>query len=69
MDNTEKVRENRVRRAIARRGFQLVKTRRRDPNAWDYGTYMINDPRINGVVSNGVLTLDEVEDWLDETAR
>ncbi len=39
----EKVRENRLRRMAARQGLQLVKSRRRDPRALDYGTYWLVD--------------------------
>ena len=66
MDNTEKVRENRVRRIAARQGFQLIKSRRRDPRAYDYGTYMLAHPQTNTLVigggpGNGGLSLDEME--------
>jgi hypothetical protein len=37
----EKVRENRLRRMADRQGLQLVKSRRRDPRAVDYGTYAL----------------------------
>ena len=68
MDTSEKVRENRVRRMLKRQGYSLMKSRRRDPQALDYGGYMIIDDEINGVVfgSNPYefsATLDNVEDW------
>lgn len=50
MDKAEKVRENRLRRAAARQGLILEKSRRRDPQAWDYGTYQLVDARMNGLV-------------------
>jgi hypothetical protein len=37
MDGDDKVRENRLRRMAQRRGMQLQKSRRRDPNAIDFG--------------------------------
>jgi hypothetical protein len=37
----EKVRENRLRRAANRQGWLLVKSRRRDPRAFDYGLYVL----------------------------
>jgi hypothetical protein len=37
----DKVLENRLRRMLQRRGYQLIKSRRRDPRAIDYGGYMI----------------------------
>ena len=40
---TTKTRENRLRRAVARQGFRLTKSRRRDPFALDYGRYAILD--------------------------
>jgi hypothetical protein len=63
MEINEKVRENRLRRAVDRRGFTLSKTRRRDPMAWDYGLFTITDPDRNVVVAEN-LTVDGLEDWL-----
>lgn len=67
-----KIRENRLRRMAARQGFTIVKSRRRDPLARDFGTYMVVDPETNGVVlghptsgPNGSATLDDVEEWLN----
>lgn len=37
MDQDEKVRENKIRRMAERQGYRLVKSRRRDPRATDYG--------------------------------
>ena len=39
--NDDKVRENRLRRAAARQGLQLQKSRRRDPRASDFGMYYV----------------------------
>jgi hypothetical protein len=36
----DKARENRARRAAQRQGFTLIKSRRRDPLATDYGWYI-----------------------------
>jgi hypothetical protein len=41
MDQAEKIRINRMRRMAVRQGYQLRKTRRIDPRATDYGTYML----------------------------
>ncbi len=65
----EKVMENRFRRALARRGYSLQKSRRRDPRALDYGGYMIIDPGTNSVIAGGSprefsMSLSEVEAWL-----
>ena len=70
MSDTERTRENRLRRAARRQGFVLRKSRRRDPEAYDYGLWMIVDPDGNTVVAGNQvtgtpsMTLDEVEDWL-----
>lgn len=37
----EKVRENRLRRKAERQDLRLVKSRRRDPDATDFGTYWL----------------------------
>lgn len=47
----EKVRENRLRRMAERQGHQLVKSRRRDPRAYDYGRYWITDPATKVIVA------------------
>ena len=69
MDTVTKVRENRLRRLSERRRMRLVRSRRRDTGAWDYGRYWLVPDR--GKVIGGRaageppgLTLDEVEDWL-----
>lgn len=71
MDAGGKVRENRLRRVAARRMMRLQKSRRRDPRAFDFGTYRLIDTRTESVVipdpaseSHGA-TLDDVEAWLD----
>src|SRR4051794_12442550 len=65
---TLKVRENRLRRVAQRQGLLLVKSRRRDPQAVDFGTYALLDPDTKALVAgdsevmNGYgLTLDDVE--------
>lgn len=60
----EKVRENRLRRAAARQGFRLVKAKRRDPRAVDYGEYTLlsaDDPRPSTAAGGPYCNLDEVE--------
>lgn len=49
----------------------LAKSRRRDPRATDYGTYMLVDPSTNAVVAHGLqsgygMSLDEIENALNE---
>ena len=46
-----KARENRLRRAAHRQGYQLAKNPRRDPRAIGFGSYRITDPRTGGVVA------------------
>lgn len=71
MVGTDKVRENRLRRAVARQGCQLVKSRRRDPRALDFERYGITDQATGGLVAGGDgfngfgLTLDDVERWVN----
>ena len=66
----DKVRENRLRRMAHRRGFRLMKSRRRDPDAIDYGLYALIDvetggsEHAHGPISECVLTLDDVKEWL-----
>jgi hypothetical protein len=67
----EKVRENRLRRMAERRGLRLVKSRRRDPRAIDYGLYTLVSDRTNTTVAGTErttgrpeFTLDDVEAWL-----
>jgi hypothetical protein len=66
---SEKGRENRLRRLAKRFGLVLMKSRRRDLNAIDYGGYMIVEPIRNIVVRGGspwayCLSLDDVEEYL-----
>jgi hypothetical protein len=66
----EKVRENRLRRMAERQGLALVKSRRRDTRASDYGMYMLVDAFNNSVVAGTAatgrpnFTLDDVEGYL-----
>jgi hypothetical protein len=49
-----KVRENRLRRMAARQGYMLVKSRRRDPRAQDYGLYvLVGDSKGNRLGRHG----------------
>lgn len=70
---SEKVRENKLRRMAARRGLVLLKSRRRDPGAIDYGGWMVADAGTGGVVTGAdpapyFLSIDEVEAFLGEWA-
>lgn len=41
MENAEKARENRLRRKAERQGYEMRKSRLRDPDATSYGTYTL----------------------------
>jgi len=73
--NPDKVRENRIRRMAQRQGLRVVKSRRRDPQALDFGYYYIVDistgegPFIVAGAESGRAdyTLDDVEKYLTGT--
>jgi hypothetical protein len=70
-DTEGKVRENKLRRAAGRQGLTLMKSRRRDPRAVGYGTYMLVDAATGNLVAwaggDGYgLDLDQVERALSE---
>ena len=76
LSTQEKVRENRLRRMAERQGLRLVKSRRRDPRAIDYGLYTIVSDQTNTVVAGTErttgrpeFTLDDVEAWLTGEAE
>ena len=62
----EKVRENRMRRMAQRQGWRLIKSKRRDPRAVDFGQFWLVDIYTNGAVTGGQfgISLDEVEEFL-----
>ena len=73
MDTSSKVRENKARRVLDRRGYVLYKSRRRDPHAIDYGGYMIADSQTQAVVAGAdprafSLTLEDVEAFIEARA-
>lgn len=67
MEQGEKVRENRLRRVAERRGYELRKSRRRDPLALDYGEWYLTRGSIQGLPMQTVTlsSLDSVEAFLD----
>jgi hypothetical protein len=67
MADADKVRQNRLRRAAARQGFKLVKSKRRDPRALDYSLWTIINTQNNTVEAGGNerLSIDEVERFLN----
>jgi hypothetical protein len=60
-------RENRLRRAARKQGLMVEKSRKRNPNAYQYGTYMLIDGATNTVVATSDhetgfgLSLDDIE--------
>jgi hypothetical protein len=66
MQAEEKIRENRVRRMAQRQGLRMIKSKRRDPRAVDYGRFWLADIYTNGAVTGGQfgISLDEVEEFL-----
>jgi hypothetical protein len=59
---------------LARQGYTLSKSRRRDPRAFDFGRYVIIDPQTNGIVAGVIagqygMDLDEAEEWALEGER
>ncbi|MDT5125622.1 MAG: hypothetical protein QOH54_1266 [Mycobacterium sp.] len=64
-----KVHENRLRRAAHRQGLRLVKNRRRDPRAHDYGTYALVFLGKRALVCGANLSIDEVADYLARVPR
>lgn len=72
MTTEEKTLETRLRRMAKRQNLKLVKSRRRDPRAVDFATYILVD-RDNNVVCGGTdgffengLYLDDIERALNE---
>jgi hypothetical protein len=68
--NARKIRENRLRRALYRQGYRLMKSRARDPRDLTYGGYQIVDPTTGGIAAgwgnanHGYgLDLDDAESW------
>ena len=70
MTQSDKVRENLVRRMAKRQGLELKKSRRRDPRALDYGSYWLVDIELNAIVAGGRygISLDQVDAWLTDGA-
>jgi hypothetical protein len=69
----EKVRENRLRRALDRQGYRLLKSRARDPRDLTYGGYQIVGHEDGGThagwgnAGRGYsLDLDAVEEWTNQ---
>jgi len=72
-DQDYKVLENRLRRAAARQGLRLEKSRLRDHRAIGYGTYQLVDDSTNTLVASGPsgygLGLDQIAERLYGNGR
>lgn len=64
MTISERVRDNRLRRMAARQRLRVVKSRRRDPRAWDYGMYWLIDRHGKTVGPEAAMDATAVEAWL-----
>src|SRR6266849_10138668 len=70
MDAEEKIREARLRRMARRQGLDLRKSRRRDPQALDYGGYHLIDPGSDSLIFGELAgqgfgaSLDDIEAYL-----
>ncbi len=69
--DSEKVRENRLRRMAQRQGLRLERSRRRDPRALGFGKFRLIDTLTGTIAAGGDpradgfgLTLDDVEQAL-----
>jgi len=60
----DKVHVNLLRRAAARQGLVLHRSRRRDPRALDYGLYWLKDGTGTAVAASAGASLDEIEAYL-----
>ena len=66
--DTEKRRENHLRKLANRQGCGIKKSRVRNPHLNDRGFYMIIDPYFNSILAGEKfdMTLDEVEAYFAE---
>lgn len=69
--DADKIRENRLRRAAERQGLKLIKSKRRDKRALDYGHWMVVNAATNNVEygGHGHVGLEEVEKFLNGEVR
>ena len=73
-DAQNKVLENRLRRLAKRRGLALQKSRRRDPDATDFGGFMLVDANTGAIAAGGEpapfsFDLRSIEIWLTRRSR
>jgi hypothetical protein len=62
----DKIRENRLRRMASRQGLALMRSRRRDRRAIDYGKYWLLDTSGLAITATEGVGLDEIERILTE---
>lgn len=60
---------NRLRNTAARQGLRLVKSRRRDPRALDFGRLTLERVSTGETVFTGAVDLDAVEEYLTGDVR
>jgi len=70
LNDSDKAREDRARRAIARLGCTLRKSRRRNPVEPEFGRFCIIDAQSNWYIAGGIpyaysMSLDDLESWLE----
>ena len=66
----EKVRENRLRRIATRRGYEIRKSRRRDPHALNYGSFTLVNSTVGGAMYHFTdVSLDDIETFFDKPAK
>ena len=68
---TDEIREQRLRRAVGRLGYRLVKSRCRTPEARVYGTFGVIDPDRNWWIAADPeegygWDLDDIQEWLSK---
>jgi hypothetical protein len=63
-----KARENWLRRTAERQQMRLVKSARRDPKAWDYGTYTLISQSGDGPAVLKHASMQQIEDYLTMSA-
>jgi hypothetical protein len=67
----DKVKENRLRRVLLRRGLILKKSRRRDPEALDYRGYWVLDADTGQAIAGGKsgMSFGDIESWVQRHER
>jgi hypothetical protein len=62
----DRAHEARLRRLAERQGLRLTKSRRRDPQFYDFGVFWVSDPYTNSLLSSEYgMNIDEVEAYLE----